>query len=68
MFKAEGAEFNVFTPLYAATFGNIIVYQKEQNMYSPMVGEKRRNANQEQDFSKNCPRPSENIRLIWMKR
>jgi len=40
MFKAEGAEFNVFTPLYAATFGNIIVYQKEQNMYSPMVGEK----------------------------
>ncbi|MGQ9856504.1 MAG: cell division protein FtsA [Fervidobacterium sp.] len=41
-FKCEGNEINVFTPLYAPTFGNIIVYQKEQNMYTPMIGERSR--------------------------
>ncbi|WP_448375676.1 cell division protein FtsA [Fervidobacterium sp.] len=40
IFKSEENEFNVFTPLYASTFGNIIVYQREQNMYTPLIGEK----------------------------
>ncbi|MGC8819544.1 MAG: cell division protein FtsA [Fervidobacterium sp.] len=39
-FKCENEDISVFSPLYAATFGNIIVYEKEQNIYSPLAGEK----------------------------
>jgi len=41
LFKADGDELNVFSPIYGATFGNIIVYQKEQSMYAPITGERR---------------------------
>ncbi len=41
-FKCEGYEHDVFSPLYAPVFGNILVYQKERNIYSPMIMEKQR--------------------------
>jgi len=45
-FKCESDETIIFSPLYASTFGNIIVYEKEQNLYSPMMGEKRAHSGQ----------------------
>ncbi|MCX7653182.1 MAG: cell division protein FtsA [Fervidobacterium sp.] len=41
-FKCESDETIVFSPLYSSAFGNIIVYEKEQNMYSSMLGERTR--------------------------
>lgn len=43
-FKCESDETIIFSPLYASTFGNIIVYEKEQNLYSPIIGEKRKHS------------------------
>lgn len=41
-FKCESDETIVFSPVYSSAFGNIIVYEKEQNMYSSMLGERTR--------------------------
>ncbi|MEN3043169.1 MAG: cell division FtsA domain-containing protein, partial [Fervidobacterium sp.] len=43
-FKCESDETTVFSPLYSSAFGNIIVYEKEQNMYSSMLGERIRHS------------------------
>ncbi|KAF2961272.1 cell division protein FtsA [Fervidobacterium sp. 2310opik-2] len=43
-FKCEVDESVVFSPLYTAAFGNIIVYEREQNLYAPITGEKSKQA------------------------
>ncbi|MFN6991540.1 MAG: cell division protein FtsA, partial [Fervidobacterium sp.] len=43
-FESESEE--VYSALYAATFGNILVYEMEQNVYGSMIGERKRHSGQ----------------------
>ena len=39
-FKCEVDESVISSPVYTAAFGNIIVYEREQNLYATITGEK----------------------------
>lgn len=45
-FKAGFEDKQIYSPIYAAAFGNILVYEMEQSMYGVMVGERKRHSGQ----------------------